>query len=684
MFTGSELFYHLPMKNEYLKELNPQQREAVIAADGPILVVAGAGSGKTRTLAYRVAYLISQGVAPERILLLTFTRRASREMLSRAASALGDKAAVTTEVWGGTFHAIANRILRIYGKALNLAPEFTIMDQSDAEDMLQVIRHKLVDKNEKGRFPRKGTLLAIYSRRMNSGEDLGDIIKNWYPWCEKWIDACKTVYREYVNLKRERNLLDYDDLLVYWKYLMTETGAADMVAGRFDHILVDEYQDTNRLQAEILCGMSKAKRNIMVVGDDAQSIYSFRAATVRNMLDFPVMFPGTRTILLEQNYRSCQPVLSATNALIAQAKNRFSKTLFATRDGGNRAELVTCKDEAGEATWVVDKILDYHEKGIALHDQAVLFRSSSHSAALELELIKREIPFHKWGGLKFLEAAHVKDFIAFVRLLENPRDEISWFRVLQLFDGVGPSAASKIFEFLASQSFDITSIGKAPVGTKIRGEIAGIGKLFTDAASESIELQAQLDRVSALYLPLLEKNYDNPQPRKNDINHIAGLARSHASRSRFLAEITLDPPHSTSDLAGEPTREEDCLILSTIHSAKGCEWDAVYLIHAADGCLPSDMSTGDEASIEEELRLAYVAMTRARDHLHVTWPLRFYSRPMGFSDGHTYGQCSRFFTKEVLDEMDAVAAAGAYSAEDLAHDFERKIDVSDKLRSMWD
>lgn len=671
------------MDNSYLQELNSQQREAVTWGEGPLLVVAGAGSGKTRTLAYRVAHLIKNGVAPERILLLTFTRRAAREMISRAATVLGDKATVTAQVWGGTFHATANRLLRIYGKTLNLAPEFTIMDQSDAQDMLHVIRHKIIDKKVKGRFPRKGTLYAIYSRRMNTGDDLTDILKSVFPWCERWKDQLKLIFREYVVQKQQRSVLDYDDLLVYWRCLLTETSAAQLIEQRFEHILVDEYQDTNRLQADILCGMRKKNRNIMVVGDDAQSIYSFRAATIRNMLDFPEIFPGTHTVLLEENYRSTEPILETTNTLIAQAKNRFSKTLFSRRGEGEQPQLVTCNDEAHEAETIVEKVLHYYEQGIALHDQAVLFRAGSHSAALELALMKKEIPFHKWGGLKFLEAAHIKDFISFVRLLENPRDEVSWFRVLQLFKGVGPATASTIYQYLGEQQYSAVHIARAPVGKKIQMELHFLQTLFTDVLENNPPLGVQLDRVLKVYLPLLENKYENPQPRKNDIEHMIELAAPYHSRSRFLAEITLDPPSSTSDFAGPPSRDEDYLILSTIHSAKGCEWDIVYLMHAADGCLPSDMATGSDEDIEEELRLTYVAMTRARDRLYVTWPMRFYSRPQGFSDGHVYGQCSRFFTDEVTASMERIAAPGTVPADEMA-EWDDQVDISDRMLDMWD
>lgn len=669
---------------DFFKGLNDKQREAVTWNNGPLLVVAGAGSGKTRTLAYRVAYLIRQGVAPDRILLLTFTRRAAQEMISRASSVLGEKTAhLISGVWGGTFHATANRLLRIYGKSLNLAPEFTIMDQSDAEDMLQVIRHKCIDKNEKKRFPRKSTLLAIYSRRINSGEDITAIIEKWYPWCEYWIDHCKGIFKEYIHAKQIRNVLDYDDLLLYWKYLVTESNAADTINARFDHILVDEYQDTNQLQAEILLAMRKVKTNITVVGDDAQSIYSFRAATVRNMLDFPQLFPHTHTVVLEHNYRSSDAILTTTNTVIVQAKKRFSKTLFSTRGGCARPQLVTCSDEGNEASIIADTVLRHREEGIDLHKQAVLFRAGSHSAALEIELMKREIPYRKWGGLKFLEAAHIKDFISFIRIIENPRDEISWYRILQLFKGIGPVISAKIYEHLSATKFDITTLGEAAVGQQIRKHLQHLADILGCILKQKADLCVELDVIRKLYMPLLEEKYDNSKPRSNDIDHIIGLASSYRSRRRFLSEMTLDPPSSTSDFAGVSFKEEDYLILSTIHSAKGCEWDVVYLIHAADGCLPSDMSTDDDDTLEEELRLAYVAMTRAKNKLYVTWPLRFYSRPQGFSDMHVFSQRSRFFSDAVVATMEEVHATGA-CVTDIIQEYEYPIDISDKLRGMWE
>ncbi len=671
------------MKQQWLNELNPRQLEAVTFGEGPLMVIAGAGSGKTKTLAYRVAHLISNGVNPERILLLTFTRRAAKEMLNRAAQAMRNDSELTSRVWGGTFHAIANRLLRIYCNSIGLPQEFTIMDQSDAEDMIDVIRHKKID-SQKGRFPRKGTLLAIYSRRMNSGDELEPIIKKLFPWCHRWLNEIKVIFREYVDTKQQQNILDYDDLLQYWYYLLEDPAISDAISDRFDHILVDEYQDTNHRQAEILLRMRQKKKNIMVVGDDAQSIYSFRAATVHNILQFPTLFPGTHTVKLEQNYRSTEPILTTANHLISQARQRFTKNLFTVREGGDIPKIITCKDEQHESDIIIEKILHHYEQGIALHDQAVLFRSSSHSASLELALMKKEIPFHKHGGLKFLDSAHVKDFLSIIRILENPKDEIAWFRILKLFDGVGPATASAIYQHYSSHNFSIDSLNTAVVQKNVRMDLLRLRKLIIDSSDKStLSLTSQLELIITFYAPLLENNYENPQPRRNDLEHMIGLANGYRSRSQFLTDLILDPPSSTSDFAGPSKKDEDYLVLSTIHSAKGCEWDAVYLIHAADGCIPSDMSTGSDDELEEELRLTYVALTRARNYLYVSWPMRFYSRPQGFSDRHNYSQCCRFFNPGVIKTMEKITAVEIENEEPVKS-VQLHTNIKNKMKNFWD
>ncbi|MFC2016277.1 ATP-dependent helicase [Chloroflexota bacterium] len=672
-------------KRTWLDELNPQQREAVTYGNGPLLVVAGAGSGKTRTLAYRVSYLISQGVSPQRILLLTFTRRAVNEMLKRAASAVRNGVVVTSQVWGGTFHAFANRILRIYSQAADLSPDFTVIDRTDAEDLLDVIRNDLALSKKHSRFPRKSTCLAIYSRRVNGDEELESVLKSNYPWCEMWVDELKALFRDYVNRKQKQNILDYDDLLLYLYYLLQNEKAAESIGGRFDHILVDEYQDTNKIQAGILLGVRRENNNIMVVGDDAQSIYGFRSATIRNMLDFPEQFPGTKIVALEQNYRSIQPILDTTNKVIAQAHERYSKDLWSDRKGEQKPVLITCADENHQDEEIIRLILNHYEQGIPLHKQGVLFRAASHSNSLELALTRKNIPFHKYGGSRFLEAAHIKDLISFLRILENPRDEIAWFRVLQLLNGVGPVTAASVFEYVQSTGFNHSAIITFNAPVSARKELAEFGALLNDLTKMGDDNPGvQIERIRQFYGPILWRNYENPEPRENDIEYLGPLAAGYSSRRQFLTDLILDPPTSTGDFAGPPIKDEDWLILSTIHSAKGLEWDVVYLIHAADGCLPSDMSTGSDEEIEEELRLTYVAMTRARDFLYVLWPQRYYLRPFGLSERHNYAQCSRFFTDEVMNTMDETAVGQTPRHEDKSTSIISKDDIAKQIRYMWE
>ncbi len=671
-----------------IDQLNPDQHRAVTQDEGAVLVVAGAGSGKTRTLAYRVAYLIEKGVAPERILLLTFTRRAAREMLSRARAAASTDARTIARVWGGTFHATANRLLRIYAKTAGLSPDFTIMDQSDSQDLINVIRHEMSLSTKEARFPRKSTCLAVYSRRVNGGEPLDAVLKRYFPWCERWKDELTELFKRYVDRKQAHSVLDYDDLLLYWQWLLEQDKVAESMCGRFDHILVDEYQDTNRVQAAILRGMRRSNPTIMAVGDDAQSIYGFRSATVRNMLDFPTMFPGCRVVTLEQNYRSVTPILTTTNRVIEQARGRYSKELWSTRGEGSRPQLVTCGDEDEQDDMVVRTILRHYEEGVPLRKQAVLFRAAWHSNSLELALAQRNIPYRKYGGLRFLEAAHIKDLVAFLKIAENPRDKIAWFRVLELLSGVGPVTAASAFAHLEQHAFDPSSLDSFAAPSSARDELAGLARLQEDllrAGRESPSLQ--IERIHRFYRPVLKRTYENPEARDNDIVHLAELARKYRSRKSFLTEIVLDPPVSTGDLAGAPSRDEDWLVLSTIHSAKGGEWDAVYVIHAADGCLPSDMSTGSEEEIEEELRLTYVAMTRARDFLYVLWPMRYYHRKGGMSDSHSYAQCSRFFTPRVVETMEQTVLCEAETtdpAEETSEPDSATQTLRDRLKSFWD
>ncbi len=671
---------------EWLDDLNPEQKKAVTHGDGPLLVVAGAGSGKTRTLAYRVAYLVANGADPERILLLTFTRRAAEEMLKRASSILEIGGADTARVWGGTFHATANRLLRIYAKAAGLRDDFTVMDQSDAEDLLNVIRHEMNLQSRELRFPRKRTCMAVYSRVVNGTESLHDILERWFPWCAQWEDKLKELFKTYVEYKQSRNVLDYDDLLLYWEQLVADEEMGKKIGGRFDHILVDEYQDTNSVQAAILRGMRRESENIMVVGDDAQSIYSFRAATVRNMFDFPKQFPGTTTVTLEQNYRSVTPILETTNRLIGQAKERYTKDLWSARGQGERPKLVMAKDESQQDSYVIERVLEHYEQGIPLKQQAVLVRAGHHSDSLEVELTRRNIPYHKYGGLRFLEASHVKDVISLLRIIENPRDEIAWFRILQLIDGIGPATASAITEHVCANNFDPRSIESFPAKPAASvDQMESLASMIRDLTlDKNLPPASQVERVRKFYDPVLKKIYDNPNVRARDVQNLEQISAGYSSRSKFLTDLQLDPPRSTSDLAGPPTRDEDWLVLSTIHSAKGCEWDVVYLIHAADGFLPSDMSTGTDEEIEEELRLTYVAMTRARDFLYVVWPHRYYHKKWRYTDNHTYAQPCRFLTKEVQATCNAVTLQGGKDDGSAEIGDSEVRDIGARLKSRWD
>ncbi len=788
----------------WLDELNPAQRSAVMHGDGPMLVIAGAGTGKTRTLASRVAWLIQQGVPPGRILLLTFTRRAASEMVRRAAemvalsgrhegtearrhegerrrpagegehrrpagaeaegAGIGDRgsgpafadrsereaqASAATEqphdrtrspapradqivarVWGGTFHAVANRLLRQYGRAIGLPPDFTVMDESDAADLMNLIRNELGAAKKDRRFPRKQTLAAIYSRVVNAQQKLRDVLEKSYPWCREDREGIAAIFEAYQQRKLQRGLLDYDDLLLYWKAIAEAPGIGKRIAGLFDHILVDEYQDTNAVQAGILRAMRRENRNIMVVGDDAQSIYSFRAATVRNILDFPEQFEGCRTIALEQNYRSTQPILEASNAVMEYATERYTKNLWSNRRSELRPLLVSCRDEEQQTHAVCENVLGHLEQGTALRQQAVLFRAGHHSAHLEIELTRRNIPFHKYGGLKFVEAAHVKDVLALLRIVENPYDEISWFRVLHLIEGVGPRTARRVMEELGvfsrerqpAQGKDelsevewaeeeasavragdspLSRLGQAPPSVppparglfgklremllwccgnsrleagstqnRLEADTTGRGttRLETGSTDHRLEtgdtdhrlktgatdhrlaepsLAEQVERIRDFYDPICRRVYDNGAIRLRDIEQLAHIAGGYRSRSRFITDLTLDPPAATSDLAQPPFLEEDYLILSTMHSAKGCEWTAVHVLHAADGMIPSDMATGDAESIDEERRLFYVALTRAKDYLYVYFPLRYYHSRFGHADRHNYGQLTRFIPRSV-------------------------------------
>jgi len=580
-------------------------------------------------------------------------------MLGRA-SRLVSVPAGARKVCGGTFHAVANRLLRAHGRALGIRPDFTVMDQGDAADLMNLIRGELGLAGRERRFPRKETLASIYSRTVNAQARLAEVLDTAFPWCRDEAEGIRSIFRAYAVRKRRHHVLDYDDLLLYWRALASDPGAGRRLRGLFDHILVDEYQDTNALQADILWHLAGPGVNVTVVGDDAQAIYSFRSATVRNILDFPLRFPGTRMVRLEQNYRSTRPIVAASNEVIALAAERHEKSLWSNRPGSARPTLTTCLDEAEQSDLVCRMALEHRERGTPLRRQAVLFRAAHHSDLLEVELARRNIPFVKYGGLKFLEAAHVKDVLALLRILDNPLDEVSWFRVLQLLEGVGPAAARRLMTELGVGGED--PAGPSPVrrlideppaiGPAGADQLSELGAALGDCSMAEVTPSSQIERLGRFLAPVFHRRYSSPRERLRDLEQLEGLAARYPTRARFVTELTLDPPTSTGDLAGPPLLDEDYLVLSTIHSAKGLEWDVVHVIHAADGMIPSDLATGRPEEVEEERRLLYVAMTRARDALYVSFPLRYYRRPRGLEDAHSYAQLSRFLTPDVRSHLD--------------------------------
>ena len=642
--------------------LNPEQRSAVehdiglpAALSRPLLVIAGAGSGKTSTLAHRVARLIMSGADPQRILLLTFSRRAASEMTRRAGGVLqrvlalraGDPPSLP---WAGTFHSIGARLLRDYAGRIGLDEAFTIHDRGDSEDLMGMVRHEIGLTQTAKRFPLKGTCLSIYSRVVNSGEPLGLVLQSTFPWCSEWEAELKTLFGAYVDAKQEQNVLDYDDLLLFWADMAGDPELGPDLGARFDHVLVDEYQDTNRLQAAILTGMKPGGAGVMVVGDDAQSIYSFRGATVRNILDFPKQFAqAAQIVTLERNYRSTQPILDASNALIAAALERHAKTLWTDKASSVQPQLVLIPDEAEQARWVCNRVLEHREAGIALTAQAVLFRAASHSAALELELMRRNVPFVKFGGLKFLEASHIKDVLAVLRFAQNPSGRIAGFRVAQLIPGIGAATATRLLDAVAQAPDPVLAVQEFAAPPKAAVHWQDFVALYQALKTSALRWPADIELVKQWYVPHLERMHDDAAVRIADVEQLARLAAGHGSRETFLAEITLDPPEATSDRAGPPLLDEDYLILSTIHSAKGQEWKSVHVLNVVDGCIPSDMSTGTSEDIEEERRLLYVAMTRAKEHLHLVVPNRFFIKQQSqMGDRHVYAARTRFITPAML------------------------------------
>jgi DNA helicase-2/ATP-dependent DNA helicase PcrA len=689
----------------HLESLNNAQRKAAGYGEpvpdgplraGPLLIIAGAGTGKTSTLAHRVAHLVLNGVDPQRMMLLTFTRRAATEMRRRAVEILkqalddtmGAKARPIAQrlTWAGTFHSLGNRLLRHYAPQLKLDPAFSVIDRGDSADVIDQVRTELGLAETGKRFPRKDTCLAIYSYRVNTGKSLADTLRDQFAWCAAWEQDLARLFRAYVERKQKLGLLDYDDLLLYWHILVSEPRLAQHVGSHFDHILVDEYQDTNKLQADIILAMKPDGAGLTVVGDDAQSIYSFRAAAVENILGFPERFdPPAEIIPLGQNYRSTQPVLDAANALMADAPRQFRKHLLAARPGGAMPRYVTVEDLDAQAEYVALQVLQRRESGVALRRQAVLFRSGGHSDLLEVELTRRKIPFVKYGGLQFLEAAHVKDMLSVLRWADNPRNDLAGFRTLQILPGMGPVNARATLDALAEAGGSLQSLAGIKVPQASEREFARLATLMEKLGEPGRAWAGQVRLVREWYQPHLERIFEHFHTRIGDLEQLEQLSQQYASRERFITELTLDPPQVTSDLSGKPLQDEDYLVLSTVHSAKGMEWDTVYVLNVVDGSFPNEFASKPE-QIDEERRLLYVAMTRARDQLQLLQPLKFpltQQAPRG--DAHVYGGRSRFVTEKLLKCFEQSSYAGSRAtdarlsgaAEPIA------IDATSKLRDMW-
>jgi DNA helicase-2/ATP-dependent DNA helicase PcrA len=693
------------MTNEAFARLNPAQRDAATfgatspgrgVRAGPLLVIAGAGTGKTSTLAHRVAHLLLEGVAPERLLLLTFSRRAALEMTRRAQQAVaesirsapgaGAQQAHLRLPWSGTFHAIGNRLIREYASRLGLDPSFSVLDRTDAADLMDVVRHRLGLSQTGQRFPRKDTCLGIYSHRINTQRPLLQTLETAYPWCSDWEDALTGLYRAYVEEKLAQQVLDYDDLLLYWQVMMRDGALAAEIGSRFDHVLVDEYQDTNALQAEIFMRLKPSGEGVTVVGDDAQAIYSFRGATVDNILEFPERFsPPAHVVVLEENYRSTQPVLDAANALMADGGRQYRKFLRSARGSGTKPRYVTVQDDQAQAGYVVERVLECRERGVDLRRQAVLFRNADHSDVLELELMRRNIPYLKYGGLKFLEAAHVKDLLAVLRWADNPRNRIAAFRVLQLLPGMGPANAQRACEAFEAAGYRWSALAVHPVPPAVCEHWPVFAALMAGLGAESASWEGQVTRVRAWYEPQLERLYEAAQARRGDLEQLERLAVQYPTREAFVTDLTLDPPQASGDLAGDPLLDEDYLVLSTVHSAKGQEWEAVHVLNVTDGSFPSEFAAGRPELLEEERRLLYVAMTRAKQELHLIAPVRFYvTQQSRTGDKYVHGTRSRFLTDAVLARFERAAwpaqpagivAQGAASG--------ARIDVAAQLRKLW-
>ncbi|MBK7979722.1 MAG: ATP-dependent helicase [Ignavibacteriae bacterium] len=628
---------------DYVNELNPAQYEAVSSTEGAFLVIAGAGTGKTRTLVYRVARLVEMGIDPKSILLLTFTRKAAKEMMNRAAVLLDSRC---SKINGGTFHSFANITLRKFAKLINLDPNFTILDQSDSEDVINLIRAQLDLIKLKKRFPNKQTIAKIISLNVNTGKSIEEILIEEFPHFSDTLDKLTEISNLYKSYKKRSLLLDYDDLLVYLKEFLNDKIKSQVLTNTIKYVMVDEYQDTNKLQADIILGLAQHNNNIMVVGDDSQSIYSFRGANFKNIMQFPKLFKDVKIIMLEENFRSTQEILDFGNHIIEFAIEKYPKQLFTHKSGGELPAIIASSTENMQSKFIVDRILELREENIPLNDIAVLFRSSFSSFDLEIELNKANIPYQKFGGMKFIETAHIKDVLAFLRIAENPKDVISWYRVLLLHEGIGPKKAQEIIEKVNSGEINIKSHPEKTLNKSYKENIYNLF-LTLHRIHSSRQLPTELaEIVLDYYEPIFKSIYDDFNKRKKDLEIFINITENYKSLNSLLTDMALEPPLESLADVSEEDKEKEILSLSTIHSAKGLEWHTVFIIHAVEGFFPSSMSYDKIESLEEERRLMYVAATRAKQNLYISYPMNIFDR----HNGMTLSKPSRFIA-EVSEEL---------------------------------
>jgi len=630
----------------YKDVLNQPQYEAVSFNDGPLLVIAGAGSGKTRTLTYRVARMVHDGISPRSILLLTFTRRASQEMLKRASDLLDNRC---EGVSGGTFHSFANAVLRKYASFIGLDNAFTIIDRVDMEHLISILKKESGAGLKDRSFPKNRTLASIFSASVNKVLAVDDIIYEDHPHLSQHMNAMVTLHNDYQQYKSGHSLLDYDDLLIYLHRLLnSDADIRDRLASTYQYLMVDEYQDTNQVQAEILYLLTQQHQNIMVVGDDSQSIYAFRGAAVENILSFPNRYPDTTIIRLEENYRSIQPVLTLTNTIIDRASNKYTKTLFSSIEGDELPVLVRAGSENSQSRFVIDKIKDLSLQGVRLNEIAILFRAGFHSFDLEIELSREAFPFIKVGGFKFMDSAHIKDVLAFLKVVYNAEDTISWYRILLLLDRIGPKSAKNIFKAIQEQQNGVKGLQTAALNDRISKQVAGLAELLVTMDPGQMSVSSLGDAVLAYYLPVLKKKYDDHPKRARDLEQLLAIMERYQSLESFLTDMAIEPPTTAVDETFSMTIPEDQrLTLSTIHSAKGLEWHTVFIIWALDGRFPSARAINKEEELEEELRLMYVAATRAKENLFITYPGQLFDR----ISGSFLNRPSRFLDQIPLDVL---------------------------------